>query len=751
MRFLNQAQNQGIIAVLAIVSCFYGLLGHRVYLVIIGLYFLVYLCCKKQRMLVFLCFFCSLFLWGREQQLSVSLLENSLESQQRLTIFPDTIVVEGDQVTFDAQLDKRKIRAMTQVKTEKEQKDWQHRLLWDQEIEAKGEFETITPLTNQYGFNYPEYLRNNRYQGVFKITAISRKRPTPKTISWFTHWIRAKAIERVEQNENSAVNLVVNGLLFGYRQYDFYDELKVFTQNGLLHLFTISGMHVYFFLGWLDYFFRRVGLTYQQQCLPFLVASSLLSMLFGLNISIFRAILMYLCRWISHQRNWHLSSMDRYAGVLLLCLIIEPRALLQLSSQLSFGFSFFLLFLRRAPINNWWRRLLAAQVIPIMSAPLLTYFFYDWPILGGFFTFLLMPLFDSLLLPLATLYFVSCRVPLISSMSGHLLNYLMKGSTFFLQHFPLLHLATGKPYLIVLLFATVGSLWFYQKRRWILFVCWALACPYASHFLDKPEKITFIDIGQGDCIVLQKRWNREVYVIDTGGRLPYVTKQAWQKKKLKSTITYSLIPYLKGEGIRRIDGLFLTHGDTDHLGDAAELTRAIPVKKIYLGKGSSKGSKNIQKLLAELHDTIPIEEVAVGQFIDSQQKIQVLGPKKGKGENNDSLILYAHFAKQRLLLTGDLEKSGEEELIRRYPQLRVDILKAGHHGSKTSTSAQFIETIQPRDAIISCGRKNRYKHPHLETIQRLQQHQIRIYRTDQQGMIQYTETTPVRPQVFLSQ
>ena len=118
--------------------------------------------------------------------------------------------------------------------------------------------------------------------------------------------------------------------------------------------------------------------------------------------------------------------------------------------------------------------------------------------------------------------------------------------------------------------------------------------------------------------------------------------------------------------------------------------------------------------------------------------LQVLYPiEVGDGSNNDSVVLYGKLLGKNFLFTGDLEEEGEREVMASYPNLPVDVLKAGHHGSKGSSSPAFLAHISPQIALISAGQNNRYKHPHQETLERFQAQNMTIYRTDQQGAIRF--------------
>ncbi|VTY18493.1 ComE operon protein 3 [Streptococcus agalactiae] len=119
--------------------------------------------------------------------------------------------------------------------------------------------------------------------------------------------------------------------------------------------------------------------------------------------------------------------------------------------------------------------------------------------------------------------------------------------------------------------------------------------------------------------------------------------------------------------------------------------------------------------------------------------LQVLYPwHKGDGKNNDSIVLYGHLLGKGFLFTGDLEEEGEKQLLEAYPNLSVDILKAGHHGSKGSSSLSFLKKLSPSVVLVSAGKNNRYQHPHQETLQRFQKIKSKIFRTDQSGTIRLT-------------
>jgi len=252
-------------------------------------------------------------------------------------------------------------------------------------------------------------------------------------------------------------------------------------------------------------------------------------------------------------------------------------------------------------------------------------------------------------------------------------------------------------------------------------------------------EIVFIDVGQGDSILIKLPYNRGTYLIDTGGELRFEEEQ-WQQRKNPFNVGKNiLIPLLKSKGITKIDKLILTHSDVDHMGAATELMTELNVSEILISPNSWKESTMAELLTIISEQETPLLEVTDGYSWNNKSgEFQVLYPLDRTYEgNNDSIVIYGKIGGLNWLFMGDLEKEGEAEIIREYKKMDVNVLKVGHHGSKTSTTAEFIEWLQPDIAIISVGSNNRYGHPHADVIQLLQQNNIKLFRTDKNGGVHY--------------
>lgn len=266
-----------------------------------------------------------------------------------------------------------------------------------------------------------------------------------------------------------------------------------------------------------------------------------------------------------------------------------------------------------------------------------------------------------------------------------------------------------------------------KRRFFILTLClltslfFLLGCsPGEVKLEDETLRVHFIDVGQGDSILIQTPYNKESILIDGGSR------QAAQQ----------VIEYLQKQGVKKINLLIATHPHEDHIGGLVEVLRAFPIDKIIDSgkKHNSKTYKRYLEIIAEKN--IPVE-LAKDQQLKWEENIEfsVLGPvRKDYGETNDySVVTKLIYGGIAFLFTGDMEKNGERDILDK--DLEASILKVGHHGSRSSTSAHFLRKVKPEVAIISLGKDNDYGHPHEITLKKLEKSKVKVYRTDLNGTI----------------
>lgn len=712
-------------------------------------YFSVVLCHRKRWLVVIGCFcgFLCVLRLGSYDDIEASSLNKQIEGQKvslNLTLLGDTIQINGDRVSFDAiTADKQKLRVSLYLKKQEQQQQWQDFREQTLAMTVTGTWTKGTLKRNLHGFSYQEYLKNNGYRGAVTIAAIENFKPVGHSnlkdrFFALVRRIRGYMINHVEERFYPVTGSYIKALLFGFKDPEFQLAAEGFKKAGILHLFSISGMHLLFFFGLLDKLFRRIGLTKGEAYLPMCLCLAAGWLLFGASSSVSRAVLLYFVTRTLKLVSIQLSAMDRFAIVLLILQLVWPRFLLTTGGQLSLYMAWLLTLLPRAVTLK--EQLLQGLQLTLLPAPLLMYLFYEWSLIGGLLTVCCLPLFSHLLLPgflfLTLTSVIGLTLPVLFSelLENALLmiNYLLQGSGF-------VSVITGKPTVMLVVFCLlVGLLLIQQKNAglWQLaVVCFLLPLIFGRFPLNKI--VAFVDVGQGDSIVVKDRFNQQVTVIDTGGRLGFA-KEEWAQGATKAAAEYSLIPFLKGEGVTRIHQLVLTHGDSDHMGDAAVLFRHFQIDELIIGKGAFT-HPNLSQLLTTIPSKTKITQVTAGDLLNDTFSMQALAPAgSGKGENEDSVVLTARVGQQRFLFTGDLGKEGEGKLLKRFSQLKVDVLKVGHHGSRTSSDANFLSQIQPEDVIISAGFENRFGHPHQEVLDTLTANNCHILRTDLQGMIYYS-------------
>jgi competence protein ComEC len=233
-------------------------------------------------------------------------------------------------------------------------------------------------------------------------------------------------------------------------------------------------------------------------------------------------------------------------------------------------------------------------------------------------------------------------------------------------------------------------------------------------------------VGHGDSILITTPNNKNI-LIDTGDKY-------YKKDKLTDYGEQVIVPYLLKNRIKKIDLLILTHMDSDHIGGYESILKAVKINNIGISVNS--GRKQEYKRIREKFQNIKSLK-AGDKFSFDGINFKILAPQKAEqivSENNDSIVLLMKYQGVKSLFMGDLEKEGEEELIKKYKDLDIDILKIGHHGSKTSSTEEFIQATTPQIALISVG--NRFKSvPGQEVLERLNEVGASIYRTDQNGEI----------------
>ncbi|MBC1977971.1 DNA internalization-related competence protein ComEC/Rec2 [Listeria marthii] len=658
----------------------------------------------------------------------------------------DNLKVDGDSFQASARCKKEKFQLSYKITTEEEQQQLKN-LQYGQFISVSANIETPQVNRNQNQFNYQEHLKRQRIHYVLQASSLSISDEVSPSILMRIQNIRLQTITHITENISPKINPYFLALITGEKNGFSPEMYETYQQMGVVHLLAISGLHVNLLVGAIYFLLLKFGITRERAVLCLLVFLPFYIILTGANPPVIRAATMTALLLLSEKYATKWSSFSVICLSFVLFFLLQPYVIYEVGFQLSYAVSFGIILSSRQILtrqqNIFTKSLAISFVSTMMSSVVMMYHFYSFSWVGIFFNLLYVPIFTIIILPgCISVFLLSMCSPVLSAIPESVLTFLIQfieSFTNVLAKIPRQTIVTGRPNTIILVLI-IGTilLFFYQwqKKKFPIgiFIFFCLLC-YISSF-NFIGKVSFVDVGQGDSILIQLPYNKGNYLIDTGGQLPF-EKEDWAKKRKPFTIGEStLTPVLKSKGISSLDKVIITHSDADHMEGLDDLAKNISIKELIFAQGAE--NKAIMKeALAAMPQVKQTIILAGANWQVGENRFECLYPTQaGVGGNDDSIVLKAILDNKVWLFTGDLEANGEQKLLDQ--PVKADILKVGHHGSKTSTSKEFMQQVQPTFAIISCGVKNRFGHPHAETLKTLEAAETTILRTDLQGEIIYT-------------
>lgn len=556
---------------------------------------------------------------------------------------------------------------------------------------------------------------------------------------------------------------VYQAMLLGEKSELLTETKELYSDGGISHILAISGLHIAVLGMGIYQALRRVGGFRSSGMLAGLVIG-LYVLMTGLAVSAYRAAIMFVIQIMSLIVKRSYDMLLAAAAALLFLLWQNPWYLFYSGCQLSFGAVFAIglvypslsyIFEAERPMT---KALLSSLSVSLVTFPILSWSFYELSPYSIVLNLLVIPLMtlvmvSGLLGGIAGLFWLDAGKFLVA-LGQYILKlyeYLCK----LLRLLPYSQYLTGKPSLTILLL-------YYLFLICIVAVCAIVSgqqrgieerertkirLPYklflaGSLFLlplflgirvQKNLYVCFLDVSQGDGIFIQTEDNIRI-LVDGGSA---------DKKNLYQR---SLLLFLKSRGVNALDFAVVTHPDEDHISALKELIEQeeISLYQLLLPRISEQLQDEAYNSLRELarQRGVIVGYLSQGDRLQAGDlKITCLYPYRGlitEGRNGYSTVLEVEYKKYSMLLTGDLDKAGEEYLIKHAlsKEKRYTILKVAHHGSKYSTTKEFLEKVTADYAVISCGKRNRYGHPHDEVLQRLKESGIQVRITAEEGAIQ---------------
>ena len=585
-------------------------------------------------------------------------------------------------------------------------------------IKLNGRLESPLKNTIPNNFNYKKYLYNEK---IFYLFAVDSYKIIKENN--FLDKIKDFLIKRAYNLENGDYLLV---LVLGDKSMISSDIYNNYQTNGTSHLLAISGSHVAVLLTIFSFLLKKV------KDIPKLIILSIILLFFGFltnfQAAVCRAIFFFIINQINKIGNFNYSNLQVLFFTAFIMLIINPFVIYDLGFIYSFIICGGIIYYSDKITGNYFIKMLKISTISFLfSLPISACINYEVNITSILINMLFVPWISVIVFPLAIITFIFPFLNGFLSITLTITNFL---NNLFVKFSLFINIPKTSFILIALLFIFIVLLKHNKKFFWGILVL--LLVIKALPKLDSNYYIYYLDIGQGDSTILISPYQKDVVMIDTGGKITYESED-WEKSNKTYNLSDNTIKFLKSLGITCLDNLIITHGDFDHTGEAINLVNSFKVEKVIFNCGLYN---DLEKELIKVLDKKKIKYYScIRELNIDNNKLHFLQTKEYDNENDNSNVIYTELNGYKFMFMGDASGITEKEILNKYNLPDIDVLKAGHHGSKTSSSKEFIDTINPKYSIISVGKNNRYGHPNKEALDNLED--SKIYRTDQDGSIMF--------------
>lgn len=685
------------------------------------------------------------------------------EGVYSLTLEPAVVTAEGKQyeekrlmVTAEegkVSLSRKREQAQENMQLEKGMYLW-----------VKGKAELFQEARNPGEFDYRLYYRSQKLRCRVKA---NRADALPGSISVFRRQISMfrgfvnEALAFLCREEDRGI---LKAVLLGDKNEMDSEIRKLYQDGGIAHILAVSGLHVSLIGMSLYGFLRKRGIGYGASGIAAAALLFFYGALTGFGASVFRAVFMVFCSFLAAYLGRTYDLLSAMSLSLLLLVSDSPYLLFTSGLQLSYGAVAAVGFASelknvREKENLWgtvYSAVYAGASIQIVTFPVILYHFFEFPLYGIILNLIVIPLmayaagsgiaavglygiWKVMGMPAAPLLGRLCQS--IIGPGHYILAFYRELCESFLI-LPFSRVITGRPplwsvilYYGVLFYFYAG----YVRGKKNGGFARTTACLAAILFLTVRPKVQgfeiyFLDVGQGDGIFY--RTNRVNILTDCGS------------SQYKSIGKNRLVPFLKSQGIRRLDYIFISHGDSDHINGIIWILENEPdfsVGEIIMPRPGE--GEEIYRRIEELgrRQGAEVSYMEAGEKIEEGDlNITALHPERtvsSRDKNGHSLVLSVEYRDFRMLLTGDVEREGEKRMLESEKTLlprHVSVLKAAHHGSATSTGREFLEQVKPAITILSYGQGNSYGHPSLEVVGRLGEAGTIIRSTESSGAIHIT-------------
>lgn len=619
----------------------------------------------------------------------------------------------------------------------------------------EGTFRELPTSAHDYSFAMERYLKMNGATGMFESDRLIgfEMNSGLQTVLSRQRW---KVRHHIQKTFPDPLATEAEALLIGDRSGMDEEVASRYRTLGITHLFAISGLHV----GLLTFLFRSllIRLTIRIETIDnlLIILLPLYAVIAGGAPSVWRAVSVTILLLLTATGRFRMRMDDALAVSAAGFILWQPFIVLQPGFQLSYLAAFALIYSTKILSHHtsvFKVSFLVTVITQMALYPVLLHHFYELSLSSFVVNLFYVPLYSFIILPMNIfLLLITYVSPMMAGVVFSLyvpLRGWAEAFTAYLASLPYQLWVPGRPGSILSALAVSGTLLFLialergvKAFRAIPFALVPALLIQTAPYADSALRVTFLDVGQGDSIVIELPHRRGVYVIDTGGMVNFGEPTWRTPEKVFEVGRGIVVPFLKGKGIAKIDKLIITHADSDHMEGADEVLEEIRVDEIHISPDSEK-EKTMEIVMRMAKEKgIPVLAMTEGTaWSDKSAEFYYMAPAAGTYKGNDSsLVLFMATEGPSFLFTGDLEIEGEKALLEKYGRLNWGelILKAGHHGSRTSSSDDFIRTLQPKLTIFSYGKDNRYGHPHAEVVATFEKYEVPRMATADHGSITVT-------------
>ena len=560
-------------------------------------------------------------------------------------------------------------------------------------------------------FNYKRYLLSNKINYVVtasKITIIKKNDNVFYTL-------KNNLLKRIESANRSKGYILA--FLYADKSLIEKDIYTKYQKIGVSHLFAVSGMHVSLISIVLLKLLNKI-----KERKRYIIVSIFLSIylfLTNFTISMVRATFQFILFFINKSFKLNIDNSNLVLFLFSILVIINPYNIYNIGFLFSFIISFTLIRCSKLIKGKFIIKSLKTSLISFFSSmPVLINNFFEVNFLGIILNIIYIPFVSYILFPLSL---VTVLFPSLDNILYMFISCFEKITDFF-SNIKFLSFPICKMNIFLIIIYYIIFIYILKRKKKLIYKIIILIISLIfliNNGRIVNNEVSILDVGQGDSSLIRLK-NKNI-LIDTGGNINYdISKNI-------------LIPYFKSVGIKKIDYLVLTHGDYDHMGEAINLVENFKVEKVIFNCGPYN---DLEQELIKVLDKKKIKYYScIKELNIDNNKLYFLQTKEYDNENDNSNVIYSELNVYKFMFMGDASVTTEKEIMNKYNLPDIDVLKVGHHGSKTSSSKGFINVINPKYSIISVGKNNRYGHPNKEVLENLSK--SKIYRTDQDGSIMF--------------